>query len=133
VGRSCGECCWDAFGNCNFVEEFVSLKGQKIKLTNPCDETDLLGWFSVINASQKTADPSTFSLFESCREGCEKSCQTIAESLSTLSAPKAIMPSEDSNLIDSMDNHHKTRTSSVETDTIASSESMGAASAGSGG
>jgi hypothetical protein len=43
------------------------------------------------------------------------------------------MPSEDSKLIDSMDNHHKTRTSSVETDTIASSESMGAASAGSGG
>ncbi len=87
----------------------------------------------LFNASGKTADPSTFSVLESCREGCEKSCQTIAESLSTLSAPKAIMPSEDSKLIDSTDNHHKTRTSSVETDTIASSESMGAGSAGSGG
>jgi len=59
----------DAFGNCYFVDECVSLKGQKIKLTNPCDETGMLGGFRVINASGKTADPSTFSFARELQRG----------------------------------------------------------------
>jgi len=123
----------DAYGNCYFVEECVSPKGENIKLMNPHDETDSLGGLGVISTSGKSVDPSLFGLLQSGRDSCGKSCETIAESLDTLSAPKEIMPSEDSKLLDSMDNHHKTTKSSAETDTIASSESMGAASAGSGG
>jgi hypothetical protein len=123
----------DAYGNCYFVEECVSPKAENIKLINPHDETDSLGGLGVINTGGKCVDPSLFGLLQSGRDSCGKSCETIAESLDTLSAPKEIMPSEDSKLLDSMDNHQKTTKSSAETDTIASSESMGAASAGSGG
>jgi len=78
----------DAFGNCYFVEECASLKGQKIKLTNPCDEIDLLGGFSVINASGKTADPSTFSFLESCERAVKSHVRQLQNLLVHFLLPK---------------------------------------------